>query len=196
MKLGLIVNRSQMTVQGQAACWVAEAQSTEACPIPPAPLCFSSSPIPDGSRLPSIPEEEPEMEGIPRKQRHRAAGSCPGIEGAWTILSVALLTPWDIIGVPQVSAPSWEHQRPSQMPELWTECLISVPRPPPPDPHPHFNCLHVNCLLTHLFGDLSASVCSSTGLRLSLPGQVRKTLGGLQGLEGAHGPVGGEGGPR
>ncbi|XP_040327265.1 translation initiation factor IF-2-like [Herpailurus yagouaroundi] len=80
------------------------------------------------------------MEGIPRKQRHRAAGSCPGIEGAWTILSAALLAPWDIIGVPQVSAPSWEHQRPSQMPELWTECLISVP-PPSPDPNPHFNSL-------------------------------------------------------
>lgn len=50
-------------------------------------------------------------------------------------------------------------------------------------------------VLTYLYGDLSASVCSSTDLRLTRPRQVGKILGWLQGTDRAHGPAGGEEGP-
>lgn len=57
------------------------------------------------------------MEGVPGKQKRRAAGSCLSIEGACTALSAARRGPWAVAGLPRVPAQHWEHQRTRQMPE-------------------------------------------------------------------------------
>lgn len=118
-------------------------------------LSFSSSNL-DGSGLPSIPEDELETEGIPRTQRQRVAGGCPGITGVCPLLHCTdVLAPWDIAGVPQVSALPWDHQRPNQMPGLWTGFFISVPTtipstvPSSVSPHSLFGGSSSFCLFIH-----------------------------------------------
>lgn len=64
----------------------------------------------------------------------------------------------------------WKHQRPDGCSlGLGTSSLFTLLLP------------LIKCLLTHLFGDLLASVCSSTGFRFTLPRQGGKILRVCQG---------------
>lgn len=111
-----------MTCPRPGSRWVAEPRAQQPALFAP---CFCSLPLPSPPFLPSsmaqaspvYPRGWTRMEGVPGKQKRRAAGSCLSTEGACTALSAARRGPWAVAGLPRVPAQHWEHQRTRQMPE-------------------------------------------------------------------------------
>lgn len=162
-----------MTCPRPGSMWVAQPGSPEACPIPKHPL--ASAPLPFSSPPPSSM--------VPASQIHprRWARNGEDPRKAEAQSSWELLGPWASLGSLgcQRSAGNNRGQIKCQdLAAFLVGCWVS--------PHPILPIF--NDLLTHLYWALSASVCSSTGLRLTLPRQVGKIPQEAAGDRGSHGP--------